>query len=136
MVKCTQIIRQQFAKFDHFVRVALKRVRGRLKSQKMLLMELTFMARIFFWTKLNMNHLDLVRLPSWLLLFQSNNANTRTVCEICFLSGAFIVNFKLISQLLLVFILLTLNRFKNLKLTKPHTNHIVLNSLWNRLFLY
>ena len=56
-------------------------------------------------------------------LFKVNNGNTRAMCEVCLnltlktqewrkwrLSGVFVVNFKQISQIFLVFPLLTLNK--------------------------
>ena len=60
--------------------------------------------------------------PAGIYLFKVNNRNTRTRCEICsrltiktperrhwHRSGVFIVNFELVSHLVLVFLLLTLN---------------------------
>ena len=61
--------------------------------------------------------------PAGIYLFKVNNRNTRARCEICSKltintperrqwrrSGVFIVNFKHISHLFLVFLLLTLSR--------------------------
>ena len=61
--------------------------------------------------------------PVGIYLFNDNNRNTRTRCEICSMltmktpercqwrrSGVFILNFELISHLVLVFLLLTLSR--------------------------
>ena len=42
--------------------------------------------------------------------FKINNENTRTMCEIWRQSGVFIVNFEQISQIVLVFPSLTLNK--------------------------
>ena len=53
-------------------------------------------------------------------LFNVNNRNSRTMCEICLKltikwrrSGVFIANFEQISRIVLVFLLLTLNKYKN-----------------------
>ena len=68
-------------------------------------------------------HIDLKCIvPAGIYMFKVNNRNTRTRCEICSKltiktpepghwrrSGVFIVNFKHISHLVLVFLLLTLS---------------------------
>ena len=61
--------------------------------------------------------------PAGNYMFKVNNRNTRTRCEICskltikvsekrhwYRSGVFIVNFEHISQLVLVFLLLTMSK--------------------------
>ena len=48
--------------------------------------------------------------PANIYLFKVNNKNTRKMCEIYRRSDVFIVNFGHISQLFLVFLLLTLNK--------------------------
>ena len=54
--------------------------------------------------------------PAGNYMFKVNNRNTRTSCEICskltikFTNKVNIVNFELISHLVLVFLLLTLSR--------------------------
>ena len=50
--------------------------------------------------------------PTGIYMLKVNNKNTRTRCGICsksLTSGVFIVNFGLISHLVLVFLLLALN---------------------------
>ena len=67
--------------------------------------------------------LHFVSYPAGIYLFKVSSRNTRTRCEICLTltiktpelrhwrrSGVFIVNFKHISYLVLVFLLLTLSR--------------------------
>ena len=67
-------------------------------------------------------HTPLQNNPTEIYLFQVNNANTKTMCEICSKlaiktperrhwrrSGAFIVNYEQISHIVFVFPLTTLN---------------------------
>ena len=73
-------------------------------------------------TKVRLHNNFLGHIPAGIYLLKVNSRNTRTRCEICSKliinipeqrqwrrSGLFIVNFKHISHLVLVFLLLTLN---------------------------
>ena len=72
---------------------------------------------------INENLFEVIHNPAGNYMFKVNNKNTRTRCEICSKLtikmperrqwrrfGVFIVNFEHISQLVLVFLLLTLSR--------------------------
>ena len=78
----------------------------------------------FNWFSISLTFLLWKTSPVRNYMFKLNNRNTRTSCEICSKltiktpeqshwrrSGVFIVNFEHISQLVLVFLLLTLSRW-------------------------